>query len=190
MQVARASYQEQVSKLNIEDLVFMDETGVNIGMTRLYARAPRGQRAIGRAPRNRGKNITLLGAMGIDGIIAAMTIEGAIAKEAFQVYVNQVLVPQLRPGQVVIMDNLAVHKVKGMREAIESKGAQLLYLPPYSPDLSPIEECWSKLKQWLRSQGKRDREALEEAIAQGLKRVTETDAKGWFTHSGYLGTSI
>jgi len=168
----------------------MDETGVNIVMTRLYARAPRGHRAIGSAPRNRGKNITLLGAMGVNGIIAAMTMEGAIDKEAFQVYVNQVLVPQLHPGQVVIMDNLAVHKVKGIREAIESRGAQLLYLPPYSPDLSPIEECWSKLKQWLRAQGKRDKESLEEAIGQGLRRITKTDVKGWFTHSGCLGASI
>jgi transposase len=132
---------------------FIDESGVNLALTRLYGRAPRGERARGRVPINYGANLTIIGALGIAGLDALMTVEGATDGEVFRVYVNRVLCPSLRRGDIVVMDNLGAHKVSGIREAIEGCGARLIYLPPYSPDLSPIERCWSKMKTALRAAG-------------------------------------
>jgi transposase len=154
-------------------------------MTRRYGRAPKGERVIGAVPQNYGANVTMLAALGSRGVEAVMTIEGATDAEVFRVYVQQVLRPTRRPGDIVIMDNLRAHKAAGIREAIEQAGAQLLYLPPYWPDLSPIERCWAKLKTYLRKAKARTREALETAIAAALLTVTATDAHGWFAYSGY-----
>ena len=165
---------------------FVDESGVNLALTRLYGRAPAGQRAIGSTPQNYGSNVTLLGALGVTGLTALMTVDGATDGEVFLAFVEQVLCPTLAPGDIVVMDNLSAHKVAGVRPAIEGHGAQLLYLPPYSPDLSPIEQCWSKLKAVLRRIGARTREALETAIQQALETVSESDALAWFAHCGYL----
>jgi transposase len=154
-------------------------------MTRLYGRAPRGERVVGSVPQNYGANVTMLAALGSHGIEAVMTIDGATDAEVFRVYVEQVLRPTLRPGDHVIMDNLRAHKAAGISEAIEQAGAQVVYLPPYSPDLSPIEPCWSKLKMALRTAKARTREALERAIAQALTTVTVSDAHSWFHHCGY-----
>ncbi len=154
-------------------------------MTRLYGRAPPGKRVVGSVPQNYGTNVTMLAALGSDGVTAVMTIDGATDAEVFRAYVGQVLGPTLRPGDIVIMDNLRAHKAAGIREAIEQVDAQLLYLPPYSPDLSPIEPCWSKLKTSLRTAKARTREALEQAIAQALATITVSDAHGWFHHCGY-----
>ena len=155
-------------------------------MTPLYGRAPRGERAIGSVPQNYGENLTLIGALSVGGLQALMTVDGATDGEVFGAYVEQVLCPTLEAGDVVVMDNLGAHKVRGIREAIEATGATVLYLPPYSPDWNPIEKCWSKLKAALRSIGARSREALEEAIAKVIKTVSKADALGWFTHCGYL----
>jgi transposase len=154
-------------------------------MTRRYGRAPRGQRVIEAIPQNYGANVTMLAALGSHGVEAVMTIDGATDAEVFHVYVEQVLLPTLRPGDIVLMDNLRAHKVAGIREAVEQAGARLLYLPPYSPDLSPIEPCWSKLKTALRTAQARTREALEQAIAQALATITVSDAHSWFHHCGY-----
>jgi transposase len=154
-------------------------------MTRLYGRAPRGERVIGAVPQNYGANVTMLASFGSQGLEAMMTIEGATDTEVFRVYVEQVLRPTLHPGDIVIMDNLRAHKASGIREAIEQTGARLLYLPPYSPDLSPIERCWAKLKTYLRKAKARTREALDAAITEALVMVTEADAHGWFAYSGY-----
>jgi transposase len=154
-------------------------------MTRLYGRAPKGERVIGAVPRNFGANVTMLAALGSQGVEAVMTIDGATDAEVFRVYVEQVLRPTLRPGDIVILDNLRAHKATGIREAIEQAGARLQYLPPYSPDLSPIERCWSKLKTALRTAKARSREALERAIAQALATITAADAQSWFRHCGY-----
>jgi transposase len=154
-------------------------------MTRLYGRAPKGERVIGAVPQNYGANVTMLAALGRHGVEAVMTIEGATDAEVFRVYVEQVLRPTLRPGDIVIMDNLRAHKAAGIREAIEQTGARLQYLPPYSPDLAPIERCWSKLKTALRAAEARTREALEHAIAQALTTITASDAHSWFHHCGY-----
>ena len=158
-------------------------------MSRLYARAPRGQRAQATRPVNRGRHITMLGALSLTGLVAAMTVDGFTDGEVFLTFLREVLVPQLRPGQVLIMDNLKAHKVAGVAAACAAAGVRLLYLPPYSPDFSPIEECWSKVKAILRAKAARTREALEQAIAEALDAVTTTDAHGWFAHAGYCVVS-
>ena len=167
--------------------MFLDECGSNIALTPVYARAPKGERARGSIPRNRGKNTTLIAALsrqahggGHDPRI------GSANTTAFEVYVEQILAPTLQAGQIVIMDNLQAHKSARVRIDIEAKGCQLLFLPGYSPDLSPIEEAFSKLKTARLRAGARTREALEEAIAQALLTITAQDAQGWFQHCGYL----
>lgn len=182
----RTAWRENASKLPTEALVFLDECGSNIALTPVYARAPKGERARGSVPRNRGKNTTLIAALSLEGMGAAMILEGSANATAFEVYVEQVLAPTLQAGQIVIMDNLQAHKSARVRLIIETKGCQLLFLPGYSPDLSPIEEAFSKLKTALRRAGARTREALEEAIAQALLTITAQDAQGWFQHCGYL----
>jgi transposase len=157
-------------------------------MARDYARAPRGQRAHATKPVNRGRHITMLGALGLQGMVAAMTVEGFTDGDVFLTFLHEVLGPQLRPGQVIIMDNLKAHNVAGVAEAIATPGAHLLYLPPYSPDLSPIEECWSKVKALLRAKAARTLETLEQAIAEAIAAITATDARGWFTHAGYCSS--
>ena len=154
-------------------------------MTPRYGRAPRGQRVVGTAPRNHGSNTTLVAALGLDGITAAMTVEGALDRAAFDAFVDRLLVPRLEPGPVVVWDNLSVHKSAIAQRRIEACGCQLLWLPPYSPDFTPIEQVFSKLKTALRRTGARTREALAEAIAAALATITAADAQGWFAHCGY-----
>ena len=140
---------------------------------------------VGAVPQNYGANVTMLAALSLQGVGAVMTVDGATDAAVFHAYVEHVLCPTLVPGDVVIMDNLRAHKVAGIRERIEACGARLIYLPPYSPDLSPIEPCWSKLKALLRTAQARTREALDAAIQQVLAAVTASDARGWFRHCGY-----
>lgn len=149
-------------------------------MTRLYARGQGGGRLHESRPDGRWKILTILGAISTRGMIATMTIEAATDREIFLAYLDEVLCPKLRPGDVVVMDNLSSHKVKGVRERIEAVEAQLLYLPPYSPDMNPIEKAWAKLKQLLRAIKARSKEALEEAIAYLLPLLTAEDARAWF----------
>ncbi len=184
-EAARTAWREQARQLAAQDLVFVDETGANIALTPLYARAPRGQRAVGKVPRNYGANTTLIASLSRQGIGEAFILEGAADAVTFEIYVEQILAPSLRSGQIVIPDNLSIHEGACVRQAIEAKGCQLLFLPAYSPDLSPIEEAFSKLKAYLRRVGARTYEALFEAIAQALLTVTAADARGWFTHCGY-----
>jgi transposase len=178
-----------VTKIPFEKLVFVDETSTNIAMTRRFARAPRGQRAYGKVPRNHGKPTTLVSALAHDGLGAAMTVIGAIDTPVFAVYVRDLLCPTLKSGQVVVLDNLAVHKATIIREHIEAVGCDLLFLPSYSPDLNPIELAYSKIKTALRKAAARTQEALDEAIPKALDLVTAEDALGWFHHCGYLSAS-
>lgn len=140
---------------------------------------------VGSVPHDHGANMTMVGALSLEGISAAMSFEGAMNGAVFRAFVEQVLAPTLSAGDVVVMDNLKAHKVDGIREAIEAKGARLLYLPPYSPDFSPIEQCWSKVKTWLKKARARTVEALDQAIMDALAQVTSSDARGWFRHCGY-----
>jgi transposase len=174
-----------IAPLDVQRFKFIDESGVNMAMTRLYGRAPRGTRVIDSVPYNYGPNLTMVGALGLHGLEAVMTVEGATDADVFLAYVEHVLAPTLRPGDIVVMDNLRAHKVTGVQPMIEGRGARLLYLPPYSPDLSPIEQAWSKLKHYLRTAKARTREALEAAITQALSLITAADAHGWFSYCGY-----
>jgi transposase len=163
----------------------VDESGGNLAMTRRYGRAPRGTRVIGSVPQNYGQNLTMLGTLGDQGLQAVMTVEGATDAEVFRTYVKRVLGPTLRPGDIVVMDNLRAHKAVGVQQALARRGARLLYLPPYSPDLSPIEPCWSKVKTALRKAKARARDALDTAITRALTTVTAADAHSWFVYCGY-----
>jgi transposase len=167
-------------------LVFVDEAGVHVAMARLYGRAAPGQRAVGAVPQNWGDNISIISAMGHEGLRATMSVAGAVDGDVFLIYMRDVLCPELKPGDVVVMDNLGAHKVEGVREAIEAVGASLVYLPPYSPDLNPIEHCWSKIKTALRAAAARTREALDEALSTAITAVSADNAQAWFRSCGYL----
>lgn len=190
VQSERGDYWEEIRDIPDEDLIFLDETGVNLAMVRLYARALEGERAYGARPENGREHITLIGAIGLTGFLGAMTIDGSVNGDVFRAYIEQVLVPNLWEGARVVMDNSSIHKVEGIRELIEEAGARLIYLPPYSPDFNPIENCWSKLKEYLRSVGARSREALDAAIGKAINEIiTLTDINHWFAHDCYC-TSI
>jgi transposase len=182
VQQLRVEYWHEIGAVNLEDLVFVDETGSNLAMTRRYARSVRGSRAYNHAPYQRGQNVTLIGAMALRGLVGEITFPGATDALAFKTYVTQVLVPNLWTGACVVMDNLPAHKVIGIREAIETVGATVIYLSPYSPDFSPIENCWSKVKEFLRSRAARTYAQLDQAITDALAAVTTQDIIGWFTH--------
>jgi transposase len=154
-------------------------------MTRLYGRAPAGQRVVGRVPQNDGPHGPPRGALGVPGLQALMTVDGAPDTEVFRTYVKQVLGPTLRPGDIVGMDNLQAHKAVGVQQAMARRGARLLYVPPYSPDLSPLEPCWSKGKTALRKAKARTRGALDTAMAGVMVTVSLATAWGWFKHCGY-----
>lgn len=181
----RVAFAETVARLDPRDLVFVDESGINTAMSRRYARAAAGQRAVGRVPAGHWRQLTVLGGLSLEGLIACMSIESATNKSVFVAFVREVLVPQLRVGQVVILDNLSPHKADEVRDLIEAAGCQLLLLPPYSPDLNPIEQTWSKLKTLLRSAAARTKQALEEALTAVIEQITAADARGWFAHCGY-----
>lgn len=155
-------------------------------MVSRYARAPKGERAHGKAPRNWGKNVTLISSITLTGMGPSMSIEGPSDGESFGLYLNEVLRPRLSPGRIVVMDNLSVHKNRWVRELIEERGCELWFLPAYSPDLNPIEEAFSKIKGVLRKAKARSREALFEATREALCSVTEEDARGFFSHCGYF----
>ncbi len=163
----------------------MDEAGSNLAMTRLYGRGVKGERVIETVPQNYGENITMLASLSVSGIEAPMTVSGAVDGIVFKVYVEKVLCPTLSRGDVVVMDNLPAHKVSGIKELIEARGAKLIYLPPYSPDLNPIEKCWSKIKTYLRKAKARTRAELEKALREALLLIAKEDAVGWFRSCGY-----
>lgn len=173
-------------RLDPRQLIFVDESGLHLALTRRYARAPRGVRAIGSVPQNYGQSLTVLAALDSQGMRAALRVPGATDREVFLSFIQQVLGPQLRPGTTVVMDNLAAHKNTDVAEALHKRGAQLCYLPPYSPDYNPIEPAWSKIKTWLRGVGARTRRKLFRSLKTALLQVTPQDAKAWFGHCGYL----
>jgi transposase len=185
VRLARRRYRRQIAKLPVKRLKFIDESGLNIAMTRCYGRASVGQRVHDAVPKKCGRNVTILGALSWHGLDAVMTVDGATDAEVFRVYVSRVLVPTLRRGDVVVMDNLSAHNVSGIETAIAAAGATLIYLPSYSPDWSPIEPCWSAIKTRLRGMKARTREALDRALTKIVNTVSNRDAKGWFAYCGY-----
>jgi len=185
VQQARVSDGQRITALDVRRLKLVDESGVNVALTPLYGRAPKGERVIGTVPQHYGPKVTRLGTLGVEGIQAVMTVDGATETEVCRAYVKHILAPTLTPGDLVVMDNLAVHKAPGIQQALARRGARRLYLPPYSPDLSPIEPCWGKVNTFLRKAKARTREALDRVIPQALATVTATDALSWFAHCGY-----
>jgi transposase len=187
VQAKRRRYRAKVRRIEPKRLVFVDETGVNTSMTRSHARAPRGQRAEGSVPTSWSAT-TVIAAVGLDGVKAPLVFSGATDTTAFQEYVDQVLAPELKPGDVVIFDNLKPHLDPGVTASIKNAGATVLPLPPYSSDYDPIEELWSKFKGKLREIGARTKEHLYQAVGEALDQVTVQDILGWFNHSGVYAT--
>jgi transposase len=169
-------------------LVFVDETGVKTDMTRSHGYAPAGQRLVDAVPYGRWPTTTFVAALRADGLGAPMAVDGALNGELFLAYVRQVLVPELRPGDVVVMDNLGSHRVAGVREAIEGAGCRLLYLPPYSPDLNPIEQAFAKLKGLLRKAAERTTDGLWSALGRSLDRFRPAECRNYLRHCGYAAT--
>jgi transposase len=174
-----------VQKTQPERLVFVDEMGTNTSLSPLRAWSRRGERARCVVPRNRGKNTTLLSSMSVEGMGPSLAITGAVDARVFETYLERVLLPELCPGRIVVMDNLSAHKTQKVRGLVEGAGCELLYLPAYSPDLNPIEEAFSKIKGILRKAEARVRETLVEALGPALSAITEEDARGFFEHCGY-----
>ena len=166
-------------------LVFVDEMGTNTSLSPVYAWARKGQRAYWSVPRNRGANTTVVSSMSMEGMGPSLTVEGATDTAVFEAYVEEVLAPTLCSDQVVVMDNLSAHKGERVRQLIEERGCELIYLPSYSPDLNPIEEAFSKIKGLVRKAEARTREALVEAIGSALSALTAEDVRGFFEHCGY-----
>jgi len=184
-QLQRRLWRAETSQIDPARLIFLDESGVTTEMTRRYGRAPRGERVGEGTPAGHWRTLTVLGAIRLSGWVATMTIQAATDGEIFLAYVEQVLCPQLQPGDIVVMDNLAAHKVAGVRDLIETTGARLRYLPPYSPDFNPIEKCWSKVKQLLRAAKARSIFTLERRLAEALAAVTAHNVQACFRHCGY-----
>ena len=191
MKRLRHAYAEQVESVLAplrKRLKFIDESGAHLGMTRGYGRAAPGQRVTEASPGPSGTHYTFIASLSVTGIDAPLIFEGALNGDIFEAYVRDGLGPTLKRHDIVIMDNLAAHKQARIREAIEAHGAQVVFLPPYSPDLNPIELCWSKVKTGLRKAKARTFEALVDALADALRAVTRKDSLAWFTHCGYAIT--
>jgi transposase len=182
----RKSFIEAIHKEDFTRLIFIDETSTNLTYARRYGRAQGGQRVKQAVPHHQGENITLLAALTPEGLGALMSVNGAVNGAVFLAYLEQVLGPSLRAGDVLVMDNLTAHKVAGVSKLADKYGVRVLYLPPYSPDFNPIELAFSKLKNWLRTARARCRELLEQAIgAAATEWITQCDAQNWFDHCGY-----
>jgi transposase len=182
---ARAEWRQEMAAYAPETLVFLDETSTQTTLTRTHGRSPRGERVIGRVPRNHGPNVTCLAALTPTGMRAPWVFEGALDGPLFAQWVQDCLVPSLTPGTTVVLDNLRVHHHAGARAAIEAAGCQLHFLPAYSPDFNPIEQVFAKLKGHLRSAGAPTFETLVEAIGTGLGQISLTDIQGFYRHCGY-----
>ena len=183
----RVEFWQQINNVSAENLIFLDEAGANLSLTRHYARAQEGKRAYSSRPQKRSQNVSMIGAIGLNGLISQYSILGATDGLTFEAYISQKLVPKLWEGAYVIMDNCSIHKGKQIEKLIESAGAKLIYLPPYSPDFSPIENCWSKVKNILRSIGARNYPDLAKAIDIAFSQVSLKDIFNWFTHCNING---
>lgn len=181
----REIWREKAENIELSRFVFLDESGAKTDMTRLYARAFSGERITDSTPQSHWRTTTMISSLRFDGSSESMVIEGATDGDVFQAYVDKVLTPSLNPGDIVVADNLSPHKMPGVREAIEMRGAQLWFLPPYSPDMNPIEKMWSKIKAFLRKVKARTEEALFAAIRDALRTITAADTAGWFASCGY-----
>jgi transposase len=184
----RATFRGRAARVDSDRFVFLDEMGAHTALARLYGRAPRGERLVGRVPQAHWEMTTLVSAVRRGGVVASLVFPGATDEAAFRTYLERVLVPALRPGDLVVLDNLAAHRVGAVARAIRKAGAGVWYLPPYSPDFNPIEKVWAKVKALLRKVAARTTEALWDAIGQALQAVTAQDCHGCFESCGYHAT--
>lgn len=185
MKRKRRQFQKEVTRLAVEHFKFLDESSINIDLTRLYGRAAPGERVVDRVPQPSGPQTTTLAIIGWNGISAPLVLSGSVNGTVFSGYIKQCVVPTLQPGDILFMDNLSAHKVAGLEELICSQGALLIYLPPYSPDFNPIELAWSKVKTILRRLKARTLPDLIDALKQALQAITSQDIHAWFAHCGY-----
>lgn len=188
MQKQRVEFWSIIRDVRVEDLIFIDEAGVNLAMVRLYARALRGKRARGKQPQNRGKNISLLTALSVTEVVASVNIYGAVDGVTFEAFIAQKLVPKLWKGACVVLDNARIHHGELVRELIEAAKAKLVYLSSYSPEFSPIENFWSKVKSILRKAAARTYKELIDGIANAMLEVTQKNIRNWFTHCCYCAS--
>ena len=185
VQKRRLEFFREQLKLNIRRLVFLDESGFRLGTPPNYGWAPIGDKAPGKATHGAWQTMTMIGAIALNGWRGFMTVKAATDREVFRAYVEQLLVPNLRRGDIVVMDNLAAHKDAAAIAAIRRAGADVLFLPPYSPDLNPIEKAWSKLKDILRRAATLTREAFDAAVAAAMDAISTEDIRAWIEHAGY-----
>ena len=171
--------------LPTDALIFLDEVGCETGMSRAYAYAPRGERAVVSEPGGKRTRLSLIGAISVTGFLGGLEVEGTVNGDVFEAFVEQIVVPHLTPRKVVLLDNVSFHHRDSIRELIEATGATVKFLPPYSPEFNPIEECWSKVKAWVRKRAARTVERLQMAITEAIQRISRKDAQGWFRHAGY-----
>ncbi len=181
---ARAALRVEQKTLDVRRLVFLDESGISLSMARAHGWAPRGEPAFIERP-IRGRRLSLIGALGFDGLRAVMSLEGTVDGDVFLIYLRDVLAPELNPGDIVYMDNLSVYKVDGVQQIIESVGAELRYLPPYSPDFSPIEMTWAKVKSVIKGVGPRSMDMLDRVLSRAIHAVSAKESRAWFAHCGY-----
>jgi transposase len=187
----RGWFWRRVRGMNHRRFIFLDESAVNTAMTPTHGRAPAGERVHDSVPRNYGEQTSLVGALSFGrGLLAVMTLTGAVDTLAFDAYLTRMLRPRLRKGDVVVLDNLNVHKASQVEQVAAERGARVIWLAPYSPDFSPIEQCWSKIKTLLRAAKARTREELEKALAQAITLITKSDIRGWFGQCGYKVASV
>lgn len=189
MKRKRDNWQQSLPGLDLEKLVFLDESGINTAMARRYGRCPPSKRLVDSVPAGAWQSNTLLAAVRLDGVVAPMVLDGPVNGEVFASYIELSLVPALEPGDIVIMDNLPAHKSLRVTQAIEGIGCSLVYLPPYSPDFNPIENMWSKVKASMRKAAARTFETVVDAVGEALLAVSTTDCQGYFSHCGYEATS-
>jgi transposase len=182
----RRAFWREVTELNVGDFVCVEEMGSTLGLARAYGRAAPGQRVGEPTPSTRGDKVSVIGALGTDELRAAMSVPGAVDGDVCLLFTKQVLAPRLPPGNIVFMDNVPTHKRPAIAEALAAVGARVKFLPPYAPDFSPIENCWSKVKSFLRRIAARTRHDLEAALSQALATITHEDIAGWFAHCGYV----
>jgi transposase len=182
---ARAKFRKLTGALAVSKYIFLDEMGSNLGLTRLYGRAAPGQRVYDQVPGDRGGNVSTIGALGLDGIRTGLSVPGPIDGDTMLFFVEELLVPTLKRGDIVVMDNNPIHKLDEIADALEAAGAWVLFLPTYSPDLNPIEHGWSKVKARLRARKPRTLPDLLEALVDAFASITLHDILGWFRHCGY-----
>ena len=184
----RAAFAQQVTEelaAFVPRLKFLDESGVNLGLTRLYGRATPGERVVEATPGISGPHYTVVATLGLQGVQAPLVFQGSMTTVTFDTYVAEVLAPTLRPGEILLLDNLSAHKGGQARATLEARGVKVIFLPPYSPDLNPIEKCWAKVKQALRAAKARTWDDLIDALAKALRSISLSDVLAWFAHCGY-----